>query len=167
MSSKTEKEIRQFMRKALRLVNQKEVNKVLYRSAQPLITQAKAKVPVSKYIHVRKVNGVKVAAYHPGNLRRSIRALRHLKKRSQDPSNFAVWVGARTQKAKSPKAKGVFKGNKVDGYYGHLVNKGGPNNRPVRYWDTAVDQTRPIIKKNIAKGLLQIIRKNAKQKGIG
>lgn len=167
----TRRDIKRFMRKAINLYGHKEVKKALGQAAKPLINQAKVNAPVYKgkngdNKHYRYLRGIEVADYQAGNLKRSIRQLRHLRS-SKNPDKLAIHVGARTHKERTASAYGSFKGNKVDGYYGHWVNDGGPNNTPTRFWDKAIDAQSQTVKNRIGKNLLQIIRKNARKKGIG
>jgi HK97 gp10 family phage protein len=92
----------------------KEKKKFLAYAAVPLVEAAKSKAPVGSEIHYRYNRGEIVAAYHPGNLKRSLQVLDL--KRSQD-----VFVGPKVNKGSS---KGEFKGRRVDAYYAHMVEFG-------------------------------------------
>lgn len=92
----------------------------LRKAAKPLIASARSKAPQSDEPHHRYLNGEMVATYYPGNLRRSIRALTFRR-------SGAVFVGPNLA---GSGWKGVFQGNKVDGYYAHMVEFGTSNQRP-------------------------------------
>lgn len=104
----------------------KEGRSYLEYAAQPLVSAIAAGAPVSAEVHFRyntpkasgrirapKGKGVKVAEYHPGNLERSIRILKF--RRSE-----AVFVGPKLTGG----SKGVFRGQRTDAYYAHMVEYG-------------------------------------------
>jgi hypothetical protein len=71
---------------------------------------------------VHRYSGGKIAAtYYPGNLRRSIRILEHMKDKR------AVYAGVLRNPASG--SKGVFTGDRADGWYAHYVEY-GPRKRP-------------------------------------
>jgi HK97 gp10 family phage protein len=84
------------------------------KASVPLINEIKSRAPVSDEPHSRWASGEKVATYYPGNLKRSIRRL--VFRRSA-----AVFVGPRIKSFGSDTTKGEFKGNRVDGWYAHLM----------------------------------------------
>lgn len=89
---------------------------LLKRAAKPVVKAIKGKVRVGTKPHKRYTkDGKHVATYYPGNLKRSIRTLRF--KGSKD-----LFVGPRL--ARKGSSHGSFRGNKVDGYYGHIVEYG-------------------------------------------
>lgn len=107
-----------------------EGRSALRKGARPLVIAAKSKAPVSDEPHYRYLNGEIVATYHPGNLRRSIRALIFSK-------SDAVFVGPKIDKSGSG---GVFKGARTDGYYAHMVEFGTAYQRPQPFMRPAAQE---------------------------
>ena len=102
------------IREAVRRLNEipgyidKERKNLLKYAAEPFLEAAKRNVPKSGQTHKRYKNGVVVAEYKPGNLRRSLRFLPFRRTKS-------VFIGPVLQK--SGRAG-------VDGYYAHFVEYG-------------------------------------------
>lgn len=165
MSAASDKEIHKFIKKANSLVGYNEVKKVLTQEAKPILNDARNNVKDYGEIVVRNKNGKKIASYFPGNLRRSLRVLTHLSKRNKVKQYiFGIWIGAKL--AKRNKGTGDFKGNRVDGYYAHMVENGTENQRAQHYWLKAVNGNKAQVKQKIARRMIHIIRQNAKKKGI-
>lgn len=110
---------------------------VLRKSIQGGVTDATK--PVSRYI-----NGKKVATYHPGNLRRSIKILSHMKDRVNK------YVGVERQPGGG--VKGIFVGSRTDGYYAHMVEKKRPYFQPgtLAARDEAVKIVLDFVKKQMS-----------------
>lgn len=125
----------------------KATKKIQNEAAKLIIDSAKAKVDVSTKPHQRKdKSGKVIATYYPGNLKRSIGLVTF--KKSKTGFTF---VGPRLYKSGS---SGDFKGNRIDGYYGHFVEynvgwgrKTGPYMRP------AYDETKETVKKKLEQGM--------------
>ena len=117
--------------------------------AKPLIASARAKAPQSDELHHRYLGGKKVATYHPGNLRRSIRALTFRR-------SGAVFVGPRLNKS-----TGDFKGNRVDGYYAHMVEFGTIYQRPQPFMRPTAREAGPAALKIAVTELTKKIEKYA------
>lgn len=131
MADLMQKEINEAIKK-LRLLpkefRKKEKRKVLRKAAKPLIQAARNNIGDSDEPHYRyktskassnikapKGSGNVIAVYHPGNLRKSIRALTFRK--SSD-----IFVGPKLAKRGSGGHYG--KGNTVDGYYAAFMEFG-------------------------------------------
>lgn len=165
MSKESDREIKRFIERAVNIYGEKEVKKVLLKAAKPILDMAKANAPVAK----RKIsrydkNGNKVATYYPGNLIRSLQWLPHLAKKHKNAANVGIWIGALVPKRSE--AKGEFTGDKVDGWYAHIMENGNHLTSPKRYWQTAIDTLGASTKSRVAKDVLALIRKNAKRQGI-
>lgn len=138
----------------------KEQQKLLARAAVPLVKAAKANIPESEEVHYRyrnsggakkgKGKGEIIAAYYPGNLKKSIRTKR-LRKSSD------VFVGPVTSRS----GGGVYGRGRVDGYYAHLVEFGTAFQGGVGYMRRALDATKTQVSENIIKGVRDIILKIA------
>lgn len=128
--------------------NSKETKKILRRAARPTRKAARAgindaKVPVKRYSTPKLIKGLRAprgkgrvaAIYHPGNLRRSIAILTFRR------SRFAVFVGPRIGKGQGSKEYGK-PGQKVDGYYAHMVEKGTINSSGDHYMQNAYVRTK-------------------------
>lgn len=97
--------------------NARREAKAAFRPAGHFLAAAIAgRAPISDNTHYAYDGGKRVAAYHPGNLRRSIRLL-NLK------TQVAIIVGPKVEKGA---ASGVYRGNRVDAYYAHWVEFGAP-----------------------------------------
>jgi hypothetical protein len=96
---------------ASRLTKQ-ELKKATHKSVGIFIKTAKQMAPVGSKIHHRYAGGRRVATYYPGNIRRSIGILKLRNKN-------ITYIGHRL--SKKGEAHGVFRSNKHDGYYGHIV----------------------------------------------
>lgn len=94
-------------------LNSGPIKRNLAMASKPLVQAVKAATPVGKKEHSRKTKGGQVITYKPGNLKRSMQTLRFRR------SKNAVFVG--------PKLGGV----RVDGYYGHIVERRKPFFGPV------------------------------------
>lgn len=109
-----------------------KVRKEAYEQGAELFVQAaRSKIRYSQKPHFRYSNSGKltgkirapkgrgkiIATYKPGNLRRSIRILKH----GPFKRSSSVWIGPKTSK----RTKGVFGSkSRVDGYYAHMVEFG-------------------------------------------
>lgn len=142
------------IRKLAGLFPKKEIQKILKSSAKPLVQAAKSNIADSDDIHFRykpnkggkkaaKGEGTIVAAYHPGNLRKSIKVLKFRK------SN-AVFVGPFVQKGNSG---GIFSGGRTDGYYAAMVEFGTRHSAGQAYMRRAASSTAGIVSKNIVNGV--------------
>lgn len=146
----TTREAIQNLKKLEKYFSVKERKKMLGKAAKPLIKSAKSKVDSSDAPHKRyDSNGNHVATYYPGNLKRSIRILPL--RRSQD-----IFVGPYTTKGSS---QGDFRGNRVDGYYAHMVEGGTINYQAKPYMRPAAEESREEVNRNIADGASDIVKK--------
>lgn len=98
----------------IELAEQKR-KQILKDAAKPVVKAAKKNVKDATETIERYTDGQVVASYAPGNLRRSIQTLNF-------KSSNAIFVGPRIAKGSS---KGAFRGNRVDAYYAHIIEKGG------------------------------------------
>ena len=112
-----------------------------------LSSKVKNNTPTKRY----DAAGNHVATYYPGNLQRSIRVL-PLRK-----AKFSVHIGAFMPKRKS---RGDFRGNRVDGWYAHFVERGTAKWKDkdgYKFMDKAFNQTNPIMKAKILNDLKDIV----------
>ncbi len=111
-----------------------------------LSSKTKNNTPTKRY----DAAGNHVATYYPGNLKRSIRVLPLRKAR------FQVHVGAFMPKRTS---RGDFRGNKVDGWYAHFVERGTAKTRHsgYKFMEGAFSSTEPIMKLKILNNLTKIV----------
>lgn len=136
----------------------KESRASLREGAKVLVKAAKEKAPVSEKVHYLYSNGRAVATYYPRNLRNSIRTLTFR-------SSGAVFVGPILGKGK----RGVFKGNRTDGYYANWVEFGTVENVPQpfmrptasQYGKTAIE----IANKSLSKKVQRFARRYAVIRG--
>jgi HK97 gp10 family phage protein len=82
-------------------------------------------------------NGDLAATYYPGNLRRSIKTIVFRN------NNTDVFVGPKVRKGQ---ARGDFKGNRVDAYYAHMVEKGTSKQPPQFFMRKSFDSTKNVMK---------------------
>jgi len=107
------------------------------KAAIPMVKAIQAKAPVySGGQHHRYSNGKIVATYYPGNLRRAIKVLKF------NRSKYAVFVGAKLDKTGSG---GDFKGNRVDGYYLHMVEYGTDKQSAQPFFRPGAEQTKDAV----------------------
>ena len=155
-----EQEIKAAMKKIRGLEKEfpkKEIQKILTKSAKPLVEAAKANVPESLEVHYRyrtskasgkfrapKGKGNIVATYEPGNLRNSIRIMRFRK------SN-AVFVGPKVAKRGATGRYGS--GRRVDGFYAAWIEYGTSKIAPVGYMRRAVGSTGTLVQARTIKAL--------------
>lgn len=112
---------------------------------------------VNRSVRAPKGMGKVVATYMPGNLARSIRVL-DLKK-----TKNAVYVGA---KLKGPKT-GTFQGQKADGYYMHMVERGTKNwKRGHPFFLASWVRSEPTVTKIIIANLTMAINKFKAETGL-
>lgn len=131
----------------------KERKKILRLAAKPVVKAIKSKVKVGSKPHRRYLkDGSLAAVYHPGNLRRSVRTLTFKKSKN-------VFVGPKL--GKSGSSTGVFKGNKVDGYYGHFLEYGTIKQAPQPYMRPGFASSKSTAQKIIIKGSARILSKYA------
>ena len=111
-----------------------------------LSSKTKNNTPTKRY----DAAGNHVATYYPGNLKRSIRVL-PLRK-----AKFSVHIGAFMPKRNS---RGDFRGNRVDGWYAHFVERGTAKTKHsgYKFMDKAFNQTNPIMKAKILNDLKDIV----------
>jgi hypothetical protein len=93
--------------------------------------------PVNRY-----KNGKIVATYHPGNLKRAIGLL-------DLTETVNVFAGVKVQPR--GKARGQFKGNRVDGYYARFIEAKNPFIRPS--FDATAGRMKAIIRDGLLKAL--------------
>ena len=101
--------------------DKKTRREIMDKAAAPVVAAAQGIVkarasgekPRKRYLS----NGDHVATYYPGNLRRSIERLKHLKRA------IAIIIGPRIPK----NPYGDFKGKKTDGYYAQIVYNSAKN----------------------------------------
>lgn len=105
--------------------NNPEYKTAINYTAVMLRDAMRARAEQSKDVHYRYEKGIGggkiVATYMPGNLRRSIKILRHM----DDSRN--VYVGVEVQPA--GKGKGVFSGERTDGWYARFLEY-NPGSKP-------------------------------------
>lgn len=129
-------------------------------AAKPLVDEAKKIVRAQTWrsgkrqVHYRYKGGVKVATYYPGNLARSIRVLDF--KKSSD-----VFVGPK--KSSKGEGTGVFKGGKVDGWYGHFLEFGSAKHRPIGFLRNAHENKKGEVLKIIEGKVMQNVREWSKK----
>ncbi len=141
----------------------KERKKILIKAAKPLKAQAKKNIKKSTQPHHRyktskasgkirtpKGSGQIAATYYPGNLRRSIKTMSFRRSKS------AVFVGPKVKKGSA--ATGVFKGNKVDGYYAAMVERGTINQPAQNYMRNAAQATEGRVIKEIANSVKEVLK---------
>ena len=137
----------------------KESRASLIEGARILVRAAKDKAPVGDRIRKIKSGSVVVAEYHPRNLRNSIRTL------SLRRTN-AVFVGPTLAKTGR---RGVYKGNRADGYYAHFVEFGTVEQPPEPFMrPTAEQYGRAAIEtanKSLAKKVNNFARKYEQVRG--
>lgn len=90
---------------------------ILELAAWPLQESVKRAAPVSKKSHFRYKGGKVFAEYTPGNLKRSFRRMTFPRAKSK------LFVGAKLDKGTPG---GVYRGNKIDGYYLNMVETKRP-----------------------------------------
>lgn len=132
----------------------KAIKEALAKAAQPLIQQAKANTPRADKPIIRYLNGKPIAVYYPGNLQRSIGVLK-LKKTID-----SVFIGPRVSTSGT---KGVFRGNRYDPYYAHIVHNGSVNQSANPYLLNAFISTRNIVIQNVAIQAALILKKYAQK----
>ena len=124
MDRRTAADIRKFIKALERTVSQDDMQDILKKASKPTVDAVKNRIPIEQYKRSRyDRQGNKVATYHPGNLRRSFRLLDRLNRKAKK-GTFAmrkIWFGINLHRGKST---GVFKGNRTDGYYAHMVEEG-------------------------------------------
>ncbi len=131
----------------------KDRKSLLKKAAKPIRVAIKSKVKVGNKPHKRyDKNGKHVATYYPGNLKRSIRILNL--KRSKD-----VFIGPRLASAKNP--HGEFRGNKVDGYYGHMVEYGTVKMRAQPFMRPGFNRSKGRAQSIIQSGAARILKRYA------
>lgn len=115
-----QKEIEALKRKLQRVGERPRAqsNRAFKEAARILISAIQGRAPESDKVHWRYETGggAIVAEYHPGNLKRSFKAL--VFRQSE-----AVFVGPKLDKGKKG---GIYKGAKVDGFYAHWMEFGAP-----------------------------------------
>lgn len=171
MGKTIEQEINEAIKKLQALpkeFSKKTKRKVLRKAAKPLIDAARNNIPESDEPHYRyktskasnkikapKGSGNVIAVYHPGNLKKSIRALTF--RRSSD-----IFVGPRVAKRGSGGHYG--KGSRVDGYYAAMMEYGTKNHSGVAYMRRAVpsatNQVQQIIIKETKKVIDDFVQEN-------
>lgn len=142
--------------------------KALTKAANPLIDEIQFRAPVSDEPHSRydtpkaakgirapKGSGRIAATYMPGNLERSFGVLKFRR-------SSAVFVGAKLDKTGS---KGLFTGNRTDGYYAAWMEYGAPNAGipPRPFVGPAVNATKGEVLQIAIQDLKKAIEKYAKE----
>lgn len=125
-----------------------ERQKALRDAAAVLIKAMRTRAPVSDKIVHRYSGGRRVATYMPGNLRRSIRVLDHMRDKS------AVYAGVAIQPRGG--GRGIFAGNKTDGWYARFVEY-GPRKRP--FIRPAVMEGGPVVVSRMKVFVKEVMRK--------
>lgn len=136
-----------------------EQKKILTYAAVPMVDAIAAKAPVSRKVHYRykEVGGEKIKiAYHPGNLKKSIRVLDL--RRTQN-----VFVGPKVSKRGKARRYGV--GNLVDAYYAHMVEYGTMHSRAKPYMRPGFLAAAPQSLKRIEYGYRQRMAQLARRNG--
>jgi HK97 gp10 family phage protein len=171
MAKTIEMEVKEAIKKLQLLPKEfrkKERKKVLRKAAKPLIEAAQNNISDSNEPHFRyktskasnkmkapKGKGNVIAVYHPGNLRKSIKALTF--RRSGD-----VFVGPRVAKRGSGGHYG--KGSRIDGYYAAFMEFGTKDFPGTGYMrravPTATQKVQNIIIQETKKKVEQFARKN-------
>lgn len=171
MAKTIEQEVREAIKKLEALpkeFSKREKRKVLRKAAKPMIEAARNNISDSNEPHYRyktskasnkikapKGKGNVIAVYHPGNLRKSIRAMTF--RRSGD-----VFVGPRVAKRGSGGHYG--KGSRVDGYYAAFMEFGTKNFPGTSYMrravPTATQKVQNIIIQETKKKVEAFARKN-------
>lgn len=137
----------------------KERRKLLRLAAKPVIKAIRSKVKVGSKPHRRYLkDGSLAAVYYPGNLKRSIRTLTFKKSKS-------VFVGPKLGKRGS--SGGTYKGNKVDGYYGHMVEFGTVHSAPQPFMRPGFSASKGAAQRVITKGAAKILAKYAARYRVG
>jgi len=170
MAKTLEQEVKEAIKKLQLLpkeFSKKTKRKMLRKAAKPLINAARNNIGDSNEPHYRyktskasnklrapKGKGNVVAVYHPGNLRKSIKALTFRK--SSD-----IFVGPRVAKRGSGGHYG--KGSRVDGYYDAMVEFGTRNTAGQAYMRRAVPAATQAVQKKIISET-KIIIENFKNK---
>ena len=131
----------------------KERKSLLKKAAKPVVKALKSSAIFKgePKPHDRYHNGRKVATYYPGNLKRSIRTLKF--RRSKD-----LFVGPKLGKKGST---GTFKGNKVDGYYGHMVEFGTVHSKAQPFMRPGFAKSKGRAQQIIRSGAERILRRYA------
>jgi len=139
MDRRTSQDIEKFIKGIQKSVTQEEYKDLLEKATQPTIDSIKMRTPVGNKPVKRYVSksssklskrGQKqdkpIAIYYPGNLRRSIQLLDHLNKANKKRTwNLRrVYFGVKLHKGKSD---GIFRGDRVDAYYAHMIENGTSN----------------------------------------
>lgn len=147
----------------------KERKKFLTKAAKPLRDAARANISDSDDTHFRyktakleagkkapKGSGNVIAAYVPGNLRKSIK-FKNFRR------SAAMFIGPVTSKTGS----GIFgQGARVDGYYAHYLEFGTKYYSGIGYMRRAVDATKGIVTKNIINESEKIIDSYLKKEAL-
>lgn len=125
---------------AAELENSKQKEYAMQKAALILIEAMQRRVAVHDKPVKRYIGGRVVAIYYPGNLKRSIQVLKHMKDKA------SIYAGV----LKNPKSgtRGVFSGSRVDGFYAHMVEY-GPRKRPF---------VRPAVAEVGAQALAEVAR---------
>lgn len=175
MDAKLQREVAaigQKFRQLIASLDDRTLKDILTYAAQPLVERASRSAPVSRKVHyrynteklIRKLRapngkGIKIAAYGPGNLGRSIRALSFRKmKRS-------ILVGPKLGRQKPSKGK-FFTQARVDGWYAHFVEAGTKKQRGKGFLRAAAIGTRPIVIKRLSTGFEKQLQRKALQLGL-
>jgi len=122
--------------------------RIAVKGAQYMAAQIRPSAPRSTRAHkrystgklVRRLRAPKgfgrvVATYDPGNLARSIKALKFTRSKTK------AWVGAKLAKGQS--SYGNFSGARTDGYYLHMVDGGTQNYAGTRFFTRAAESATP------------------------
>lgn len=124
-----------------------ESKKMMNKAAGVVVKKARQKAPTGKKPHTRyNKKGEKIATYYPGNLKKSIKVLRKLRRARN------LWVGPES-------------GLKVknDGYYAHMVEYGTVNFPAKPFMRPAYEESKPEVVKIITNGVNDVIKKYGKK----
>jgi len=146
-------------------LDDKTIRKIMRKGAKPFIQAAKSAAPVArKNVHrystpklsdklkAPKGLGKIAATYSPGNLSRSIKALPLRKLKT------SVIIGP---KKGGRNSQGLFKGRRVDGFYGHLVEFSTKYKKATPFMSPAWRRTQNQVLAKITKEMEMQISKAA------
>tara|TARA_R100000951_G_scaffold74686_2_gene62952 strand:- start:2556 stop:3098 length:543 start_codon:yes stop_codon:yes gene_type:complete len=177
MDKRTQQDIEKFIRTISKSVKKEEYKDILEEASRATIDSIKVRVPIAKkpvkrYISKSskrlskrgKGKAKPVAVYYPGNLRRSIKILKHLNKsnRAMTWKFRRVYFGVNLHKGKSD---GNFKGDRTDAYYAHMIEYGTARGiEGVGYFrkglNSGAPKTLARLKRLVQKRIQQNLRRN-------
>lgn len=141
-----------------RNLSAKEVKQIFRKALKPYQVTVKQNAPVltkdnKEGVHHRKINGKIVATYHRGNLRRSFQhlRLRYLRR------SASILFGPRRKKGGA--AQGIFRGRRVDGWYGHFLEFGIQTSKYEGFQEKSWRHTRSLVTRTALSGLKNQVEK--------